>query len=268
MVMYVLDLLKEVVDFQTLYNSYSTKRNLYCDQIINSGLVRVIDFVEGGEEVIKLGKYLHRYFTFSPSEITHIVEKCKAQLDVNKGIFKIISGDDIANAYYRVNYVPSHNSLNNSCMRYKRCQDDNYFQIYKDVAKMLVMVPKRGKRILGRAILWPYKDTFMMDRVYVTDNTIEYQFYKYAKENGFIILNKNNYLSRISKIGQFWLVPYDNYTKPTVIPFSIQTPGQYTHFPFMDSFRYYNDSTKKLSTYWSPGDRSLCDTLGNSFYIE
>ena len=190
-----------------------------------------------------IGKYLKKaYSRLTPAQITHICEKIKSILS-NTGCFQIIEGSDIAKAYFRANYVPSHGTLNNSCMRYLKCQKNNYFQIYKDNVKMLIMTPKRGKRILGRAILWPYNGSYLMDRVYTTENFIEHKFYEYAKSMKWGCLNKNTYVG-YGKVQQ-WLLPEDNYENPKELYIEIPLKNNYSNFPYMDSFCYM--STKDSS---------------------
>jgi len=190
-----------------------------------------------------IGKYLKKaYSGLTSAQITHICEKIKSILS-DTGRFQIIEGGDITKAYFRANYVPSHGTLNKSCMRYLKCQKDNYFKIYEDNAKMLIMTPKRGRRILGRAILWPYKGSYLMDRVYTTENFIEHKFYEYAKSMKWGCLNKNVYVE-YGKVQQ-WLLPEDNYENPKELYIKIPLKNNYSNFPYMDSFCYM--STKDSS---------------------
>ena len=210
-----------------------------------------------------LGKYLRKaYNKLTPAQITHICEKVKAVLLENSGKFNILEGDDIKSAYYLKSYVPNHGTLSNSCMRYLRCQKHNYFQIYADHAKLLIMTPKRGKRLLGRAILWPYNGSYLMDRVYSTEPYVEHQFYTYAKQMGYGILNTNLYVTN----GQIqkWLLPDDNYKHPKAIKLEINLDYSYNTVPFIDSVCYMSADEKKLSTVPFEGHKSfiLHDTEG------
>ena len=186
-----------------------------------------------------IGRYLKLMFpTLTPAEITHLSEEYKSIVNTT-GTFNIIEGQDLVNAYYTKNYYKHSGTLGSSCMRYSKCQDGNYFDVYKDHAKMLIMHPKRGKRIMGRAILWPYKGTYLMDRVYTVESYIEHQFYKYAKENGFYILARNAYVSNGGI--QKWLGPEDDYQEPQSINYKIKLDKYYDKLPYMDSVCYLND---------------------------
>lgn len=195
-----------------------------------------------------IGRYLAKHTSYSPSEITHMCEKIKAFL-TDSGNFKIISGEDISKAYYYKNNVPNHGTLSHSCMRYLKCQKYNYFKIYKACAKMLIMTPKRGSRVMGRALLWPYEDTYLMDRVYSTESYVEHQFYEYAKSNKWGVLNKNKYVNVFDEIVQSWLIKDDDYKTPHKLKVDITVPESIFVVPYMDSFCYFDDKTNVLSTY-------------------
>ena len=198
-------------------------------------------------EKCTIGKYLRKaYNKLTPAQITHLCEKYKSVLLEGSGKFNVIEGDAIKDAYYRINYVPNHGTLSNSCMRYMKCQKYNYFQIYADHAKMLIMTPKRGKRILGRAILWKYNDIYLMDRVYSAESYIEYQFYAYARKMGWGVLKRNSYVT--DSYTQQWLLSTDNYTQPVSINLQIKLDKDYDYFPFVDSVCYLNKDKTVLST--------------------
>lgn len=221
---------------------------------------------------VSLGKWLKTNFgKLSPAQITHICEKYKSILIGNNTNFQIIEGDDIKKAYYYKNTVPNHGTLSKSCMRYKRCQDGNYFQVYANSAKMLIMTPKRGHRIMGRAILWPYGDTYLMDRVYIAENYMEYQFHEYAKKMGWGILARNSYV--IDNYEQRWLMPEDNYETPHKITITIPWPKGYHNVPFMDSVCYVSKDGEWISTKPEPGVTAICHgvtgwTYANYNYID
>ena len=214
----------------------------------------------------KLGRYLKlAYSELTAAEITHICEKVKALIDIDKGKFSIISGDQIKEAYFYKNYYPSHGTLQNSCMRYKKCQVEDFFQVYADKAEMLIMTPKRGKRILGRALIWKIDDKIYMDRVYTIEPYIEHQFYTHAKKQGWYVLTMNSYVSNGNI--QMWLSPESNYTKSIQPEITIKLNKRYKRFPFMDSFRYYNDEANTISTYITKNCHYyLSQTNGRLYY--
>lgn len=235
---------------------------------IDSSYVRVYKMPErcfGVRQMdMKLGRYLRAvYTTLTPGEITHICERYKAILETT-GTFKIIEGDELKETYYRTHYVPNHGTLSNSCMRFLRCQRKDYFKIYGDNAKMLIMTPKNGKRILGRAILWEYNGTYLMDRVYTAESYMEHQFYNYAKEKGYGVLYKNSW-TQAGEV-QRWLLPDDMYKMPRTLMIQIKIKEPCKNYPYMDSFCYINDDETILSTYPNDENRKILHCTNGFMY--
>lgn len=207
---------------------------------------------------MKLGRYLTKFYNFTPSQVTHICEEVKSLFTEGKGRFEIVEGKDITKAYFYRNNVPNHGSLRNSCMRYLRCQ--KYFEIYEDLAKLLIYVPKRGHRVMGRALLWPLADgSYFMDRVYTSESYMNYLFNHHARENKWVVLERNSYVC--TGCSQVVLLPEDNYKNPVHIDCSYELPKEYEYFPFMDSFRYIKGN--KLTTDHLNADYFLSDIHGH-----
>lgn len=195
----------------------------------------------------KFGKYITRFYKFDPGTVTHLCEKVKSILETPQ-TFKILEGDELKEAYYRIHYFPNHGTLSNSCMRYKKCQDKDFFKLYGDNAKMLVMVPNKGCRLLGRAILWEYNGIILMDRVYSTAPYIENQFYNYAKSKGWFILKRNTFTYGGNGAIQRWLNPKSGYQKECLVKINIQLKEKCNCFPFVDSICYLNKDKDQIST--------------------
>lgn len=214
---------------------------------------------------LSFGKWLKANFgKLPPAQITHMCEEYKSLLIGENANFQIIEGDDIKKAYYHKSTVPNHGTLSKSCMRYKRCQNDNYFQVYANSAKMLILTPKRGHRIMGRAILWPYGDSYLMDRVYIAENYMEYQFREYAKRMGWGILARNQYVT--DNYEQRWLMPDDNYETPQKITITIPWPEGCEKVPFMDSVCYVSRDGQWISTKPDVGMTQICHgTTGHTY---
>lgn len=189
------------------------------------------------------------------------------------GDFKIVEGDDICHWYNCDNYYSLSGTLGNSCMKYCECQ--SYFQVYKDLAKMLICL-KDGK-LLGRAILWEIDGKTYMDRVYVCMDYLEEQFYQKAMENKWIIRSSNSLL--YDGDDQHWLTPDDNYKSGNVFNLVLKCLDAYQKFPYMDSFRYFNPDTLELfctcptswgyvalsntDGYWERGEERCCMRCGD-----
>lgn len=80
-------------------------------------------------------------------------------------------------------------TLGSSCMRYYRCIYENYFEVYKRNAKLLVLLNKNHE-IQGRAIVWQNVQCFehdlvlpyFMDRIYSVDEEIDDLMVAYARK--------------------------------------------------------------------------------------
>lgn len=107
--------------------------------------------------------------------------------------FKIVEGKDITKYYNVKNYVKGGGSLNGSCMRYDYINKiPDFFKIYEDNAKMLILQDNNTGKIYGRAIIWEdvaleFDDTevylTVMDRIYTTQNSLVELFKDYAEEH-------------------------------------------------------------------------------------
>ena len=235
---------------ETRFMSYDIVDDTYVRNVSNpKNLLRV-----GSVFTQKLGDLM------SPGDITHLCEQFRAwyNKDTNKYNWKILEGEDIRTGYYLKSYSKLTGSISNSCMRYKRCQP--YFDIYVNNAKMLVLTPKRGYKIVGRALLWEINGNIYMDRVYGTDNSIVNLFYIYAKQNKFII-RENNDLLCFGCI-QKWKTPEDNYCTAAVLDLKIDLPKEYSRYPYLDSFRYLSDNKSCLMTMPESRCWSGTDTYG------
>lgn len=251
----------EELDSFGTYNDELLFKDTIVDEKYVLSYYKKPDNVRWGYQVcshkLSFGKWLKANFgKLSPAQITHMCEKYKSVLIGDSSNFQIIEGDAIKKAYYYKSTVPNHGTLAKSCMRYKHCQDDNYFQVYADSAKMLILTPKRGHRIMGRAILWPYGDSYLMDRVYIAENYMEYQFFEYAKKMGWGILARNSYVN--DNYEQRWLLPDDNYQLPQRVTITIPWPKDCEKVPFMDSVCYVSSNGEWISTKPEPGITAIC----------
>ena len=157
--------------------------------------------------------------------------------------FELVSGEDIRKWYNEENYYESKGTLGNSCMRYPSAQD--YFDVYVDKAKMLIT--KKAGRLTGRAIVWEIdENTTILDRVYTCFDYLYNCFIDYAKDHKWIIREDNSLLHTGEE--QYWLTPDDDYNSAKHLSLKIQLDHSYEEFPYVDSFRYYNESENYLTT--------------------
>ena len=172
------------------------------------------------------------------------------------GEFVLVEGSDITKYYNKDNYVECKGTLGNSCMRYDNCED--YFEVYEDHAKMLVC--RKEDKILGRAIVWELPEGTFMDRVYTCYDYLESQFIDYAERQGWYHRVNNSLLSD----GDFqeWYGPKSEYKLKERPSLTIQLNKKYEYMPYVDSFRYYNESNNTINTDPDDGNCYLSNTDG------
>ena len=194
-----------------------------------------------GRQTGKPGRIIKKLLAkdYKERDIELFSNQLKAEL-MSFGDFAIVSGEDICYWYNSDNYYRISGTLGNSCMRYNECQC--YFDVYKDLAKMLICT-KDGK-LLGRAILWEIDGKTYMDRVYVCMDYLEEQFYQYAMEKEWTIREDNSLL--YDESSQRWLEASDHYKNPRELNITLTCTYKYPKFPYMDSFRYFDPKTLTL----------------------
>ena len=156
--------------------------------------------------------------------------------------FEIVEGEQITYWYNSDHYYQCNGTLGNSCMKYDECT--SYFKIYEDNAKMLIAT-KNGM-LTGRAIVWEVDGVTLMDRVYTCFDYLENCFFEYAKEHKWWIRANNSLLNNGEN--QYWYTPDDDYSQTTDREFRIKLKDRYSCFPYVDSFRYYNEAKNVIST--------------------
>lgn len=188
---------------------------------------------------VSVGKFVKKIFQKS----TNNKAKSTTQNDINKFVdnfrsyrvfqkskkdkFEIVKGEDIRKWYDENNYENPMYTLNNSCMRYKRCKD--YLNIYTENTNQVNMVIMKGTdpdKIIGRALIWKLNNgEIYLDRPYAnSDNDINL-FKEWASSRGFIIYG-NDYKHKQVTLEK----------------------SEFEYYPYMDTFKYLNRNEKLLST--------------------
>lgn len=175
-----------------------------------------------------IGKLLDAYLDeksrkpYTPKVIEKFVNlftACAIEMQQSFDNFRVVQGDDIKFWYNVKNYSKesSHGQLNNSCMRFERCQ--SYFDIYTknpEVCKLLILLDKNEK-LIGRCLLWTLTDgRKIMDRIYASRDSLMHLFEKWGKAN--------DYESKFREREQ--------------IAVKVK-PIKYSKYPYMDTFCYY-----------------------------
>jgi hypothetical protein len=195
------------------------------------------EFWREGRSEMKVGRWSKRFLeatkvSVTDKQIEDFVNSYKAAYDGrNNPKFEILTGEDIRNAYLVDNYETKKGQLGASCMRYQSCQE--YLDIYvknPDVCKLLVLRGTDPSKIIGRSLIWKFKDViggpdtskYYMDRIYTSCDSDKKLFEEWALIN---TLEKN--MSHYGEIG--------------ISVISVQL-GDYLYekYPYMDTFLCYN----------------------------
>lgn len=122
-------------------------------------------------------------------DIESFVNMFKASRDTSK--ISIVDGDIIKHWYNGSQYSEGGGSLNNSCMRYDKCEKylDFYTENHEKIKLAILKDSADETKIKGRAIIWkldyPSGRTYM-DRIYTANDSDEFLFKEYAKEHGWL----------------------------------------------------------------------------------
>lgn len=147
---------------------------------------------------LKIGRFLRRVLSekqASSKDIEDIVNAYKSHNLYVKNMtdyIKVVEGEDIKKWYDEDKYAPNQSILNDSCMRYKKCQE--YFDIYMEPENgvKMVILTDTNNRLVARALLWTLDDgTKYMDRIYGKDHVIK-TFIKWGEDNGYTQFFNNN----------------------------------------------------------------------------
>lgn len=166
---------------------------------------------------------------FTPVQINDFVDKFKAHMDfqtTKKDRFEVVQGEEIRKWYDEDTYEDPEYHLNNSCMRYERCQ--RYLNIYVENPNQVTMVIMKGSdpdKIIGRALIWKLKDgTYYLDRPYANNDEDINLFKEWGRSKGYSV--------------------YSDYKNKEVI----LDKSEFSSYPYMDTFKWLNRGEKLLST--------------------
>ena len=213
---------------------------------------------------LKIGKLATALFTkagvdFKPTDIEDFVNRYKSmvkQMREKFESFKIVKGEDIRTSYSVKNYLNTNGSLGNSCMRYDKCQ--RFLDIYvKNEDKVSLIVLMKDDKVTGRAILWTDEnDRKVMDRIYTNNSADEQLFKDFAKANGFWYKKEQNMYNDTPFIG-----PNDEEEKYITVYLK---STDYDYYPYMDSLKFYNPGTGKITNDSNSYEYELTDTDGGN----
>jgi hypothetical protein len=234
-------------------------RNVLCNP---GALKRDISSIKRSQ--LKIGKFVTAMFTkggidFKPTDIEDFVNKYKSlitQMREKFDKFKIVKGKDIRNSYLADNYLNTNGSLGNSCMRYEKCQKFLDIYVENEDKVSLIILEKEGM-ITGRAILWTdEKDRKVMDRIYTNNSADEQLFKDFAKANNFWYKKEQNMYEDTPFIG-----PNDEEEKWITVHLKAV---DHNYYPYMDSMKFYNPGTGRITNNSDDYEYNLTDTDGGN----
>lgn len=203
--------------------------------------------------IIKLFSEKVKPVSFSDSSIEKFVNEFKSNQELltnnSSFVIELVDIKDMDYYYNGYNYYNEKGTLGNSCMKETRCQD--YFDLYKKIKDLKIIVLLRNNLVAGRALLWRLNNgEFFMDRVYTNYEYTTSMFKKYAQDNKFLYKEKQQ-----SVDAKFFMSPINNYTKPIDKKISINTiklkreDGSKMLFPYMDTMKYFQWELGVLNNY-------------------
>lgn len=167
---------------------------------------------------------------FTPVQINTFVDKFKAYRDfqtTKKDKFEVVQGEEIRKWYDEDTYEDPEYHLNNSCMRYNRCQ--RYLNIYVENPNQVTMVIMKGTdpdKIIGRALIWKLKDgDYYLDRPYANNDEDINLFKEWGRSKGYSVYGADYNHKEVEL-----------------------EKANFPYYPYMDTFKWLNRGQNLLST--------------------
>ena len=162
---------KSIKELPDGYVNFNGNQQMKLGRILN-GIWKIINNVNSYDESYYIERVINIYKSWNYN---------KKEFN-----FKYLEGADILNGYSRNKQIYNSSTLRGSCMNDKF----NYLKLYTkniDKLSLLVLIDKLG-HIHGRALVWELDDPSLvfMDRIYVSKDSIENVFIKYARDHNMI----------------------------------------------------------------------------------
>jgi hypothetical protein len=195
----------------------------------------------GNRNQIRLGKLVNKILgnKYNDSQVETFVNKLKSNLE-SKQTFHIVSGNDIRDVYdVKKQAYAGKGSLGMSCMNTR-----DFFDLYtenQNSCRMLLLMEltESGYKIVGRSLIWKLDSCvtedglklevpYLIDRIYTSDDHLEYKFRDYAKQNGWAYKTYQGFGWRKE-------ITFQNKLFKVKMTVKIK-PGEYKVYPYMDTF--------------------------------
>tara|TARA_R110000796_G_scaffold168417_2_gene285365 strand:- start:324 stop:1694 length:1371 start_codon:yes stop_codon:yes gene_type:complete len=201
---------------------------------------------------MKVGKGLKKFLKIHGQILSdEDVKNVSARLSTDIGDFtlKVVEGSDI-DTYYHVDKYDNcfdTGSLGSSCMRGDDAIDGDFFEVYKENAKMIILINEASDLIIGRAILWDDvtyigsdntdeglkngQGVKVMDRIY-SNESVYHIFKDWALANGYYRKRYQSYNNE-----KLWRSPSTE--QEVELDFEIAIClNDYGNSPYMDTFAW------------------------------
>jgi hypothetical protein len=199
------------------------------------------DVYKGNRNQIRLGKLVNKILgnKYNDNQVETFVNKLKSNLK-SKQIFQIVSGSEIKKSFdVKTHAYLGKGSLGMSCMNTR-----DFFDLYTentDSCRMLILaeLTESGYKIVGRSIVWKLNSCvtedglelnipYLIDRIYTSDDYLEYKFRDYAKEKGWAFKTYQGFGWRKE-------ITFENRLYKALMTVKVK-PGEYKTYPYMDTF--------------------------------
>lgn len=188
-------------------------------------------------------------YKFTDADIEQFVNKYKSAWDAMNDIFRkfdLVSGEEIANWYNYNNYTEQRGTMGSSCMK---SVSPSYFDIYvnnPDKCSLLILKSDDGEKIKGRALVWKLDSPQVtyVDRIYTNNDSDVELFKQYAYSKGWYHKPNQSSSNDSTMVGKEGTKREGN----LVINLKNSNEGNYRNYPYLDTLKYFNTSSGKLTT--------------------
>lgn len=240
--------------------------------VVNESNIRYIDSsklpFEQNRQTIRTGRGVKALlsksdFKFTDADIEQFVNKYKSAWDKMNDIFRkfeLVNGEKISYWYSYPNYETLRGTLGSSCMR---DVNKSFFDIYvknPEKCSLLILKADDESKIKGRVLIWKLDNpqvTFM-DRIYTNNDSDIELFKQYAYKEGWYHKQHQSSSSDSNLVGK------EGNKREGELVVNL-TNANCDKYPYLDTLKFLNRDTGKLTTESSYGDRdyiTLEDTAG------
>jgi len=188
-------------------------------------------------------------FKFTDADIEQFVNKYKSAWDAMNDIFRkfeLVSGGDIAEWYNHSNYAEQRGTMGSSCMK---AVSPSYFDIYvnnPEKCSLLILKTDDDQKIKGRALVWKLDSPQVtyVDRIYTNNDSDVELFKQYAYSKGWYHKPNQSSSNDCTMVGKEGTKREGN----LVVNLKNSNEGNYDRYPYLDTLKYFNTSSGKLTT--------------------